>query len=174
MLLSSQKPEEKLIALRYERNAQVQHDAEDDGNNEKSREIYTENLLWALNECESNDLSVDDRTAFDDIDALTRPKSVRRPVTASVVKNKPLLPNNQVNGAINPTTTSCSRKYIVHCGFPLLVNDYFQFQFQNAKLVRNLSLIQDYQVDFSSERMSSFHANIIKSYCNLLDSYESL
>lgn len=159
MLLSRAETSQRLVSLRYERNMHTQRGAEEMANNERSREIYTENLLWALNECEANELGVDDRTAFNDFDALARSKTVRHPNTVR--------PNVQIK------TVNQTRQYVVHCEFPLLVNDYFH-NFENSKLVKNLCLLQDFQISFNTERMSSLYANIVKSYCRLLDSYESL
>lgn len=152
MLLIKSESNQKIVALRYERNEEARQ-VENVNNNEQSKEIFSENLLWALNECENNDFSVDDRTALDDV-PTPRPQTVRlRPGT---VKSGP-----------------SSRQYVVYSRFPLLVNDYFH-DFKNAKLVKNLCLLQDYQISFSMEKMQQFYSNLIKNYCRLLDSYDSL
>lgn len=160
MLLSRSESDQRLVAMRYERNNQVQQLVEEVTNTERSKQVFTENLLWALNECETNDLSVDDREAIE-TNVPARPLTVRRPMTVGRSNRSSVAPARALN-----------RQYIVHSKFPLLVNDYFH-NFKNTKLTKNLCLLQDYQVGFSTERMPTFHSNLIKSYCKLLDSYES-
>lgn len=168
-MLSKTGTNAKIVALRYERNSDNQR-VDNVSNDEKGKEIFIENLLWALNECEENDFSVDDRNAIanqdDDVvmtTMLSRQATSLRPV--STIQVRPATTRSAVASASR-------RKYVVHSKFPLLVNDYFH-TFANAKLVRNLCLLQDYQVSFTHGKTDVFHSNLVKSYCKLLDSYDN-
>lgn len=166
-MLSKTGNDPKIVALRYERNSDNQR-LDNVTNDEKGKEIFTENLLWALNECEENDFSVDDRKAIanqeDDVvmtTMLSRQATSLRPMSTIQVRPVSAIPS------------ASRRKYVVHSKFPLLVNNYFH-TFANAKLVRNLCLLQDYQVSFTLGKPEVFHSNLVRNYCKLLDSYENL
>lgn len=173
----------KIVALRYERNLEEQQ-IDNSANVENLKEKYTEILLWALDELETNDISVDDRIATSD-DSKKTVKNSPRPVTAMKAKQPTIL---SIKPAAKLTTVSetsaaatateaveqtIGRKYIVHSKFPLLINDYFH-DFQNAKLVKNLCLLQNYQIKFAMQKPQQFHSMLVRSYCRLLDSYMSL
>jgi hypothetical protein len=157
MALSRNKNDSKVVALRYERNEQVQMENVSATDSEASKEQFSEALLWALNECETNDLSLDDRTVFANhltiSSARVRPLNFNRPATTAAA--------------------TASRQYYVHSHFPLLVSDYFH-PFKSSKLVRNLCLLQDYQIVFNTERVQPFPAMLVRSYCKLLDEYSTL
>lgn len=170
----------KIVALRYERNLEEQQ-IDKPANVEKLKEKYTEILLWALNELETNDISVDDRIAIKNDDSKNAVKNSPRPDTAMKTKQPTIL---SIKPATKLTTVSetseakatetveetTGRKYVVHSKFPLLINDYFH-DFQNAKLVKNLCLLQNYQIRFAMEKPQQFHSMLVRSYCRLLDSY---
>ena len=169
-MLSKTGNDPKIVALRYERNPDNRR-VDNVTNDEKGKEIFTENLLWALNECEENDFSVDDRKAIanqeDDTvmtTMLSRQATALRPV--STIQVRPATTRSAIPSASR-------RKYVVHSKFPLLVDNYFHM-FANAKLVRNLCLLQEYQVSFMLARPDVFHSNLVRNYCKLLDSYENL
>lgn len=180
LLISNDK---KIVALRYERNLEEQQ-IDKSANVETIKEKYADNLLCTLDELETNDISVDDRTSTSD-DTKKAVKSSPRPDTAMKTKQPTILSIKPATKLTTVSETSITeaattteaaeqtsgRRYIVHSKFPLLVNNYFH-DFQNAKLVKNLCLLQNYRIRFAMERPQQFHSMLVRSYCKLLDSYD--